>query len=264
MSTLYRKVKDADLFAAEAQYHNKLCYMNFLNTWNNHLRAEKRAQLREGTDQERQTAAHNDAFQAVTNCIQENIVTKKNVMQLSALRLIYINVLDDKGFQNNGYRHEKLMRRLENDPISSTISFQKVNQGDRGNLSFYLIYSNSITIGEAIVRSYSLGSIDKCTDVALLLRGIIKRAFKETSSMQWPPTIDDLDFPKVPDELTKFLCIVMGGQPEFSCERTKRLVMSISQDIYRSVTAGEWKLPNMCCFVPQSGICFAVSSSQLS
>ena len=57
------------------------------------------------------------------------------------------------------------------------ISFVKVDH-EAGALSFWLVYNSDITVCEALARAYTLGSGDKCQDVALLLRNIIMRAFK--------------------------------------------------------------------------------------
>ena len=71
-----------------------------------------------------------------------------------------------------------------------------------------------------------------------LLRGIIK-------TLHWPPTAEDLSIRShlLPDELQTFLTVVLAGKPEVTCEKTNRLVLSTGQDICRSVTDGEWKLP---------------------
>ena len=84
-------------------------WYEFCNDWNNYKRAYGRSQNRDGTDQEAITAAHSEAFQAVLYFIQQQVIVQKQVLQLSALRLIYINVLEEKGFPNSDYRHEQLM-----------------------------------------------------------------------------------------------------------------------------------------------------------
>ena len=64
-------------------------------------------------------------------------------------------------------------------------------------MNFFLIYSNSKTVGDAVAKPYSLGSIVRCANIALLLllQGLIKKAFKETKSVSWPPTPEDLEDP---------------------------------------------------------------------
>ena len=57
---------------------------------------------------------------------------------------------------------------------------------------FYIVYSVSIAMADAVSLASKLASRDKITDVALLLRGIFKRAFKERKTLPWPPTAEDL------------------------------------------------------------------------
>ena len=77
------------------------------------------------------------------------------------------------------------MARLQNDPISSKITIQKVAYHDLWNLNFFLIYRNSITVGETITKAKNLESIAKSADMASLLQGAINRAFRETTSISW-------------------------------------------------------------------------------
>ena len=78
------------------------------------------------------------------------------------------------GMKIRNYRAEKLMKRLQNDPISDKIFFAKVTQDRAGALTFRLVCSSSITISDALSGAYSLGGTDKCRDVALVLcRGSI-------------------------------------------------------------------------------------------
>ncbi|CAM4621862.1 unnamed protein product [Leuciscus chuanchicus] len=90
-------------------------------------------------------------------------------------------------------------------------------------------------------------STDKYEDVALLLRGTIKKTYRESNSLPWPPTADDLVMSLdelLPSNLMRFLTLMISGDADLEkSEKTRRLVLSISQDIYRAVTKGEWKLP---------------------
>ena len=49
-------------------------------------------------------------------------------------------------------------------------------------MSFYLVFNASITVADAVSQVYKLASTYKTKDVALLLRGLIRRAFKETNA----------------------------------------------------------------------------------
>ena len=48
-------------------------------------------------------------------------------------------------------------------------------------------------MADAVSFAYKLASADKNKDVALLLRCIIRRAFKETNDLPWPPTAEDMN-----------------------------------------------------------------------
>ena len=206
----------------------------------------QKAQNREDTDQSRKTVAHNSAFKTVIDFIHNHIIKQEEVVQLSSLRLIYIDVLDESGFPNRDYRSEHLMDRLQNNSdISSKIIFTKVDPGDRGCVSFYLVYNANITVSDTVSQAYKLASTNNTKYVALLLHGLIRSAFMETNALPWPSTAEDLNIKSdlLPGNLQNFLNVVMAGKPEVTYERINRLVLSIGQDFFRSVTDGEWKLP---------------------
>jgi len=241
-----RKVMGIDLCSVEAKHHAS-CHRRFKNEHHNFIRTQERAKASiTDTEQVHITAAHNEAFGSALKVVQENIIQENKVLPLSSLRLIYIDKLDECGYPNDGYRSEHLMKRLKNHPdISSQIVFSKVDPGDRGCMSFYLVYNARITVADAVACAYNLASVDKMKDIAVLLRGVIRRAFGKTQALPWPPTPDELDISSadLPQELVTFLTFVIAGKPEVSSDKTQRLVLSIGQDLCRSVTEGEWKLP---------------------
>jgi hypothetical protein len=93
-----------------------------------------------------------------------------------------------------------------------------------------------------------LASTDKVQDVAILIRGIIKQAYKKTKALPWPPTVEDMEIKPdelLPECLVRLLNLLLAGTPEVEekSERIRCLVMSIGQDLCRAVTDGQWKLP---------------------
>ena len=56
--------------------------------------------------------------------------------------------------------------------------------------------------------------------------------------LPWPPTAEDLGIKShlLPDELQKILNVVLAGNPEVTCEKNNRMVLSIVHDTCRSVT----------------------------
>ena len=104
---------------------------------------------------------------------------------------------------------EKLKARLKNHEIHERIAFVNVNPGDKGCITYNLVYSATMSVAEAVAFAYKLGSKDKCEDVALLLRSSIQQAFKDSEPLPWPPSADDLEVKSsdelLPSDLLKFL-----------------------------------------------------------
>ena len=235
---LHRQIIGKDLHAVEAQCH-PCCRAKFRREYQSHIRTKERAEKRiVGTEQIRQAAAHEEAFNSVVDILNTHVIERNEVMQLSSLRLIYVDKLEENEYPNSEYRSEKLMHRLQNHDISCNISFTTVSPDNKGCVSFILIYDNTTTVADAVICAYRLGSIDKLADVAL----IIQRAYQESEELPWPPTADDMKIKSeqlLPKELRRFLNIVMDGKPEVvdKCEKTRRLVLSIGQDLCRAVTS---------------------------
>ena len=109
-----------------------------------------------------------------------------------------------------------------------------VNSGDNGCITYNLMYSASISVADALTSAYKLGTKDKCDDLALLLYGIIKQAFKESKSLPWPPTPDDFEIkssdeliPPDPVNILEFL--ICGDRDVEMCEETRCIVLFIGQ-----------------------------------
>lgn len=95
---------------------------------------------------------------------------------------------------------------------------------------------------------YQLGTADQLQEAALTLHSHIIKAFKDSEELPWPPTAQELDAVKMdellPEHLVQFLrAVVTGTQEVDKCEKTQRLVYSITQDVCRAATRGQWKLP---------------------
>jgi hypothetical protein len=163
---LHRQVKDKDLFACEAKYHPS-CFKSFRSAFANYERKIHMAKGAKDTDHACMSAAHEKALK---EHIQNHIVQQNEVLQLSSLRLLYVEELKQHGYENPNYRSEKLLKRLQNDPVKDDVSFVKVNRDKGDAISFWLVYSSKTTVSNALARAYTLGSADKYQDVALLLR----------------------------------------------------------------------------------------------
>ena len=74
------------------------------------------------------TTAHEKAFQLVCEHIQTHVVQRNEILRLSSLRLLYIDELKRNGYENENYRSEKLLKRLQTDTsIKDKICFTKVD-----------------------------------------------------------------------------------------------------------------------------------------
>ena len=128
------------------------------------------------TDEARHDAAHNEAFDAAVEYVEDHVISNNNVVKLLSLKLIYTDKLKD-------YRSEKLMKRLQNHPeSSSSIAFTKITEEEKGCRIFYLVHNSGVTVGDAVCHAYKLASIDKTNLVALLLRNTIRKAFRDNRS----------------------------------------------------------------------------------
>ena len=158
----------------------------------NHIGDVKTKKERPQADREQKTSAHQKTLEVVIQFIQENVIAREEVVELSSLRHLYVKELEEKGFPSPEYRSANLKTKLVKHEIGELIAFTKVNLEDKGNLALALVYSASISVADAVAHAYHMGSIDKHQEVALILRKAIQHAFKKTEPLPWPPTADDL------------------------------------------------------------------------
>ena len=244
MHELYLKVKDKDLFAVEAKHHFG-CMKDFRTKYFNFQRKKK---LEMSNCNKAQSAAiHSKAFEVILSHVQTQVVQQNKVLRLTELQSLYNDSLRKQGYDNPNYRSSKIIKRLESHAINESLCYTNVSGPKGGSVVITLIHSSHLTVANALSEAYHLGGLDKYQDVALVLRGLILRAFKESKDIPWPPTADDMELDAnkfLPPELTKFLSFVMSGKDEYEMnDKTKRIVFSIGQDLCRAVTGGDWKLP---------------------
>ncbi|CAH1773854.1 unnamed protein product [Owenia fusiformis] len=237
---LHRLVQGEDLFAREAQSHES-CRNRFSLKYNTYKR--KLCSTTIDTEQDQKANAHMKAFTAVLSSIQNKVIEENEVVQLVSLRRLYIQELQKNGFPNSDYRGEKLKARIEDHEIYQKISFANVSPGDKGCINYNVIYKSSLTVVDALDKAYKLGSEDEYKDVALLIRGIIQQAYKDSKSLAWPPSAEELIKASediLPPNLIRFLnfVIVGDGDKDQMHEKTKRIVLSIGQDT-SSLQAGK-------------------------
>ena len=135
---------------------------------------------------------------------------------------------------------------MENHDIHEQICFAKISTEEKGCIAYYLIYSNSITVENSGKLAYRHRYTDKVFDIYLLVRDLIKKTYMEATELPWPLKADDLGSNNfLSDELVRFLTLVISGISDAGKMggNTARFVLSISQDVCRATTDGEWKLP---------------------
>ena len=208
---LYRKIKDKCLFSVEAKYHPS-CRNKFNTEYLNHVSHETK-EKRGKSGQARISAAHNQAFTVVCSYIQKNIVDEQQVVPLSVLHDYYIEELRKHDVQHD-YRRDQLRKRLKKDKVlQNAVDFAQVQL--RGCVSFHLVYSKAVTVSDAIVAAYKLGTTDQIRDTAQTLHALIKKAFTESKEMPWPPTPDEVEEIKpseqLPGELIRPLNVLLSG-----------------------------------------------------
>ncbi|KAK5866345.1 hypothetical protein PBY51_020544 [Eleginops maclovinus] len=173
------------------------------------------------------------AFNAVLDVIQD-VVIRQNV-QLASLHLVNTQELERNGFPNPEYRSEKLKSKNKKSKLEKHegIAFAKVTADDKGCITYNLVYNASLSVSDAVAHAYKLGSKEKNEDVALLLCGTIQKTFRESKTLPWPLTANDLVTSLdnlLPSDIMEFLTLIISGDTDMEkCDKTRRLVLSISQ-----------------------------------
>jgi len=125
MVKLYRRVQNEDLFAVAEQHHPS-CFRSFRTAFANYERGVQRAEGSKDTEHVQMSAAHGKALASVLEYIHTHVIQQNEVLRLTSLRLIYVEELKENGCENSNYRSEKLLKRLQTDPIKDYIQFTKV------------------------------------------------------------------------------------------------------------------------------------------
>ena len=106
---------------------------------------------------------------------------------------------------------DKLRQLLPNHEIVSQIAFTTLHPGNKGFISYVLIYNANLTDAKAVKFAYRLGLEDSVMKAAEYLRQVILDAFKNSKELPWPPTADDLDYSPVTTRAHKFFGICNIG-----------------------------------------------------
>ena len=69
---------------------------------------------------------------------------------------------------NQNYQAEKLLKRLQNNPIKNHVKFKKFPKSIHVAFSFWLLHSLVIVLVDALAQAYILGSADRYQNVVVL------------------------------------------------------------------------------------------------
>ena len=105
----------------------------------------------------------------------------------------FYNTLKHNNYRNDEFRADKLLERLQSNPVSEDLVFTKVDPGRHGAMTFWLLCSKKVSLTNALSGAYYLGNTDKCSDAAQILRSGILNAYKNNKELPWPPTADDME-----------------------------------------------------------------------
>jgi len=236
---LLTRIRDHDLFAAEAKYH-KSCRVTYTQN------PEKwRSTSAEDKERQNQLAqAHSQAFAEVQQVIDRDIIRGKQMTKLSQLSSMYISSLQHTDFANPNFRGENLKAKLEkHDKYKDTLAFCKLYRA--GKFQSYIVYNADSGTSDAVRCAYELGSLDMVEEAGRYLHRMIVDSFAKAEDLKWPPSAKDLGnmADVIPSQLEKFLSYVISDKPTPHTAKAHRLVNSIGQDICRAATSSQWKHP---------------------
>ena len=69
---------------------------------------------------------------------------------------------------NQSYQAEKLLKRLQNNPMKNHVKFKKLPKSTHVAFSFWLLHSSVIILTDAPAQAYILGSADQYQNAVVL------------------------------------------------------------------------------------------------
>ena len=232
---LLKRIRGKDLFAVEAKYHLS-CKKRYIQGMYDSAKTTP-----EAVDRNKENIrVANEAYGAVVEHIEVNIIQRYRLVELAELNTIYMEKTINTEFHNPNHRSDDLLSRIKSDPyLCNKISYTLVE--GRGP-SFNLLFNKKITVGQAISKAYVLSQRDLLDKTAEYIRKEVKTAHANAEKLKWPPKAEDLlkETEVLPERLQRFLSILFTGRKNPHTEQSQRLIFSIEQDICRVVTNGEW------------------------
>ena len=75
--------------------------------------------------------------------VKTRVVQQKGIAKLVNLRTLYVDELKRNNYRNDEFRADKLLKRLQSNPVSEDLLFTKVEAGGQGALTFWQSRSQS-------------------------------------------------------------------------------------------------------------------------
>ena len=228
------KIRGVDLFAKEAQFHD-CCRKQYLVK-----RAPQPNTSAAASEIATKKALISKAFTRVHDHIKMEVIQKGQVIKLAYLTILYNDTLTEFGEAAVAeITSHNLRQKIECCPdLKDCIDFSSCPFKDT------FLFSKSLESMKETVRSaYHLVITDWSKEVSHDLHKKILTAFKSSEPLPWPPRAHDLHDPneEIPSEVLQFVLNLICGDKKPSC-REESLASSISQDICRAVTSGQWKM----------------------
>lgn len=197
-----------DLVALEVKYHRS-CYITYT-----HPRYLKKNDdtMDTGCVETHRQSVYDQAFDELCNIIKDKVIDGRDVMSMTDLRDLYVQLLENKEINASTYRTEKLKHRLQT-TFNTALGFWKPPYRDKSEI----VYSEMVPKGyfaETTLDDQPQDDIDssnddsytdqlpeiKDTEEVLQLyhtAKMIRSEILKVKSVQWPPTTSDLSADKI-------------------------------------------------------------------
>ena len=196
------RIRDIDLVAREAHYHN-------------HCRqAHTRDQVRHSGSADSETAivleAHHKAFELLSHYIQENIIEGMKIERMTMLQERYLLYLMETNADvcNDNYKTDKLKDKMKKHFGTELQFWRPSSKGE-------LVYSDDSHKGQAVETAFESASSDerRVEETAMSFRRNILNAKRNPGDMPFPPTASWLSSQErePPSLLQQFLSLLVSG-----------------------------------------------------
>ena len=233
--SLYRRIKNEDLFAKGAQFHSSCRRLFNLRYYNAIRSCDQTASSSSMTIYDKKTSANQKAFNSVLDAIELQILKQQKIIELTTLCTLFREELSRYGYPSEDYRSCKLKERIIRNEINNCIGFVNVDQQHKGCIVLQLVYSKTMPVGEAVAQSYQQRSHQNNIDSAACLRRSVQDAFKSSNELPWPPMAEDLELSQpeelLPHDLLDFITTIISNctYDDNSNKKDQRIVLSICQ-----------------------------------